>query len=1331
MKPDLESQPLLCDPLTGAYTRTALEAQFEQEIARAKRIGYPLSLLLLDLDHFKSINDAFGHPRGDEVLREFFQRIQKVSRAMDTIFRYGGDEFIFILPNTSGAQALKLARRLLKQLRNSPFEGTPPLSLTFSAGIASYPSDGQTLGVLLHSADQRNYQAKRAGRARIYSEDQNLQAEAIVSEPSRLIERERAMETLNSFMGALPDHKRGVLIVSGAPHAGRSLFLAEAGRTAHMRGYAVLALNGQPALKGRMYGVLVEARTAWEGMPFPSVAVTRFIAELQQMLAKRGYEGLIVTLDNLSYVDRATLDFVSSLFVSTAFPQLALIYASDSSPEPRGLPREAPLVKHAQLNPLTPAGTLIWIRQSLQWEPPSAFVHWLHKQTAGLPGLIHAGLKELVAHDLIYCSSGEWICRPDYFSYPLAEILQNQPPDPVQNLPTSLTDFIGRQEEIRGLRQLIQNHRLITVTGPGGIGKSRLAIQAVAESAFAFRDGACFVPLAPLSSADYLITAMADALHLSLSSPQHPQEQLLNYLQSKELILLLDGFEKLLEGTTLIDEILIRSPNLTILVTSRQHLGLETEISFELGGLAIPDPSSTDPLEDYPIIQLFLASARRSSPTFSLGDNDRPFLARICQLVDGMPLGVEFAAAWVHTFTCQEITRKIETNLSFLASDRPEIPERQRSLLAVFDSFWVLLSKEEQNVLRRLSIFRFGFSEAAAWQIAGASPFFLDALTARAYLRRIGHGRYEMHEFLRQYAADKLKEYPAQETKARDRHCTYYAHFLKSRDKRLLSEKKALEEIGGELENIRSAWHWAIEHKRLADLSASLEGLSSAYDLSGFLDEGRRMFELAAERLEKVDHPESLPNLSILRLQSRLRASQAHFLSALGMLDQGIEAAKQAVTLAQASQDTSTQAVALANLGKALRARGAYEAARAPLEDALKLAQPNRQSSVITDILVELGDIFLTQGDHAESIHQYQSAVRIAKKAGNRRGEGYSLRNLGVLTKNQGEYASARVYFERALQIFDETGDRRNSGWAYTNLGLVNEDLGDFSSARACFERALPIYRQTGDRSGECWGLNTLGYDLYIRGEYTAAWNCHQQALQISLTTGDRWAESISISNLGNIYTASGDYLRSREYKEKALAICRQIGDRWGEIWRLSEIGQIMHCLGRDAEARNLNESVLLMTEDTGDRPIQGFAYTRLGRALLGLNLLDDAIHAFTTAAMIRQDYGGPNMRIESLSGVARALLMQTHLDQAVAYVDGILQHMKKGPLFGTEEPLDIPLTCYLVLEAVDDKRASKVVSEACELVKTRAAQISDDEMRWSYLHNVPAHRKILEICKS
>lgn len=898
MQPDNTYQR---DALTGVYARGALELRLREETDRARRYHQSFSLVVLDLDHFKSINDAFGHKRGDEVLVEFTQRLLTLCRSTDLIFRYGGDEFVLILPHTDTTQSLIFAQRLLDGIRASTFPGEPPLTISASIGVSTFPTDGDTPESLFAVADQRHYQAKRAGRGRVVGEDLPETSITSLEAPSRLIERDRALETLQRFLKALPDHQRGIFHIIGAYGLGISRFLQEVRKAAELQNYGVLMLRGQTARKYRVYGVLSEARHDWPGLPLPATGQDSFATALQHLLTEHGYNGLLIILDDLPDIDRASLDCISKLFLSSALSRLALVYATSSPGAHRNLPQDAPLREQVLLEPLSPTGTRTWLRHTLHCEVSPPFLTWFHQATSGQPARIARGLAFLVNQGIVTPGIGRCGHREDFATLPLADQLDRQTIASPHNLPGALTDFVGREADIERLKRLIEEQRLIILLGPGGIGKTRLATQAAAESISLFPDGVYLVALSALSSADFLLPAIAEALRLPLAGADDPRAHLLSYMHTKDMLLVLDNFEQLRDSEPLLLDILERAPGVRLLITSRDRLRLPGGETFELSGLPFPTDEAAEHIEHYAAVQLFLHNAHHTNPDFVLTDQDRPFVARICRLLEGMPLGLELAAAWVRMFSCQSIATWIDENLVFLMANQPEVPARHFSLSAIIESFWNLLGPRERSVLRQMAIFRGGFRLEAARQVVGASPFFLDALVAKAFLHWTHQGRYAMHELLRQYAADQLHSAPHEQIQVQEQHALYYAAFVHQREAELLTTSAALADLQSEIENIRTAWNWAVSHANIHCLDQLAAGLAHFYTHSGRAHEGATTFAAAIDRIHRSTQGPRHPLDTTHALLASLYTQYARLLNDLGDTQQATVAVEQAARFTHAT----------------------------------------------------------------------------------------------------------------------------------------------------------------------------------------------------------------------------------------------------------------------------------------------------------------------------------------------------------------------------------------------------------------------------------------------
>jgi predicted ATPase/transcriptional regulator with XRE-family HTH domain len=386
----------------------------------------------------------------------------------------------------------------------------------------------------------------------------------------------------------------------------------------------------------------------------------------------------------------------------------------------------------------------------------------------------------------------------------------------VCNLPAPLTPLLGRQHELVQINRLLQDPqcRMLTLTGLGGIGKTRLAIEVAHAQRSTFPDGVHFVPLAAVTAVEYVAPTIADALGFTFHGLSDVQKLLLDYLREKSLFLVLDNLEHLPGAGQLLSDLLQNAPGLRLLATSRGRLNLHGEWVFEVQGLPVPPVDPHDELETYSSVALFLQSARRVVPGFLLAECNRADVVRICQLLDGMPLGIELAATWIRILSCGEIAHEIEHNLDFPTASAAGVPERHQSLRAAFDHSWNLLSAEEQRVMRQLSVFRGGFRRGAADQVAGASLSLLSALVDKSLLRRTGAGRYGMHQLIEQYVMAHLEANPEECGATHDRHCTYYVAMLQQHEEVLRAgiRTETMTELILEIDNLRSAWEWAVAH---------------------------------------------------------------------------------------------------------------------------------------------------------------------------------------------------------------------------------------------------------------------------------------------------------------------------------------------------------------------------------------------------------------------------------------------------------------------------------------------------------------------------------------
>lgn len=453
---------------------------------------------------------------------------------------------------------------------------------------------------------------------------------------------------------------------------------------------------------------------------------------------------------------------------------------------------------------------------------------------------------------------------------------------PRHNLAGATTPLVGRQGELALLALYLSDPdcRVVTLLGLGGTGKTRLGVQAAREQVRAdtlFTDGVYFVALEALSTPALILTSIAEATSLPLQGEREPLGQIVRAIGKHHLLLVLDNFEHLLEGATLLSDLVRGCPNLKLLVTSRARLDLLEEWTLPLQGLPYPDrnPSSepsdsaytgSELLDSEPLgsaslarayseseaaaargcgaVALFAERAKRVQPSFSLDAGTLPHVVTICRLVRGLPLGLELAAAWVRLMSCAEIAREIEQNLDFLTTSARNVTERHRSLRAVFEHSYVLLTPDEQRVLGKLSVFQGGFSRDAAQQVALAPLATLADLIDRSLVSSAQEARYEWHPLLHQYAREKLAEDPGEQRRVDAAHGAYYLHFLQQQGKgvRGADQREVLGAVERELENIRTAWRWAVKETQTEAIKRTAEPLRIFFDQRGRIHEGIELF---------------------------------------------------------------------------------------------------------------------------------------------------------------------------------------------------------------------------------------------------------------------------------------------------------------------------------------------------------------------------------------------------------------------------------------------------------------------------------------------------------
>jgi predicted ATPase/DNA-binding NarL/FixJ family response regulator len=699
--------------------------------------------------------------------------------------------------------------------------------------------------------------------------------------------------------------------------------------------------------------------------------------------------------------------------------------------------------------------------------------------------------------------------------------------DLIYNLPAPATSFLGREAELNDLARLLVEPgvRLLTIWGPGGIGKTRLAIAAAAQNARRFADGVVFVRLQPVSSTQGIAGAIAEALAIPLTGAADPYDQVLRALREKQQLLVLDNTEHLGDGIEAFSRLLAAAPGLTLLVTSREALRLREEWLFPLSGLPVPD-SASDAGADADALRLFFERARQARHNPVL-ETERAAAIEICRLVEGLPLAIELAAAWTRSLSCAAIAAEIQRNLDFLTTGLRNFPERHRSLRAVCDQSWALLTAQEQQVFARLAVIRAGFSAEAAAAVAGANLAMLDALVGKSIIRHAAGDRYQIHELLRQYAEERLHENADEVARTATALGQFYAAFLSrwfpGRAGQIMPSE-ALAAIALEIENIRVAW---------PDILAQTDG----------------------EALRRVMHV--ILDFSFMR----------------GPYREGAALIEQALERLRALPATAERQVAIADclhaLGLLRLRAGQIGEARQLFADSAAIADPlalPRSIGDSTEPLAGLGLVALVAGDYREAVRLGMAALQrgeAEQHGGNQRDGLYVLVSAALA---QGQYRIARRYAQRVYALVQELGNRWFLAYCHIALGHIASGRGAYAEARRHYEAAYLLREEFADPEGMALALAAQAKAALLEGNPIQSGYLYERSLAIYRYVGDQGGLAAALDGLGRAHIALGKYVAAREALARALRIATEMAYTPLQLSALISVAELLLVTGDQVE---------------------------------------------------------------------------------------------------------------------------------------------------------------------
>ncbi|HHW87215.1 MAG TPA: tetratricopeptide repeat protein [Chloroflexi bacterium] len=876
------------------------------------------------------------------------------------------------------------------------------------------------------------------------------------------------------------------------------------------------------------------------------------------------------------------------------------------------------------------------------------------------------------------------------------------------NLPAPLSSFMGRRNELAILVDFLTRPRtrLVTIVGEGGVGKTRLALavghtllemQTSLSDSERFVDGIWFVPLAGVEMADpadlvnQLVFAVASVFSLPFQRMDStPLAVLIDFLRSKRLLLILDNFEHLLDGASFVLDLLANAPSVFILVTSRAPLDCQAEQLLVLEGLPVPLNGETDAL-DFASIQLFVERANQQDPHFAVDRRTLHQIGELAALVHGNPLAMELAARWIRHLSIAELAAAFRHEDGILLSTRQQdVPLRHRSMEAVFEASWRLLSLEAQQALAKLTVFRGAFSRQAALAITQDAVDQLQELVNHSLLHIVqvstGRKKYVLHELLRQFAALKLaapeKIQPGLEADIRRRHSDYYLDLAAKHVDALYSRNMNLvaEEMQAEFDNFRAAWEWAMQEHSVSTITQAIPGLQAFYHVRSLYQEGEAVFDRAAAVLSTTAVSSSEAARVILELQ----LARAFFLNLLHRYKDAAEVAHKVLQACEEQNAASLTAVAQVEWGIAISLQGWHDAARQQLEKAAQSAHQLGLPLVEARALHAMFRCLLPVGEIEQAGSVLEQALLLYQRIGNRLGESFVLRSLGYVAHFQNEEKKALYFWERAVSIYQELGDQPRLISIWQHLGDAHAALGDLGRAYQYYDAA-----------------------------YTRREDVHDP--RHAAHTADGFAR---------LLIRLGRFAQARQLCQQALAELRRLGDQVGAIEALCTLAMAELQLGNAAAALVCLQEALELSRVSSAQVYEGSIVFGIGCALAAMNRCDKALDLYRQA-LNSHHAQGQYLAIVIKSEMAAVYLSQGRNADALALINEVLPLLNPSAFPKLRDPLRVWFICYQVLQANHVANAASYLTEAHAHLQAWAQSLDDDRLRASLLHQVAVNRAI------
>lgn len=953
----------------------------------------------------------------------------------------------------------------------------------------------------------------------MYMENKNFKFNNI----SRLIERDRDINILTDFLKQLYTEKCGILRIVATHGAGATSFLNIAYSIALEHNYEVININEYSFDKSKACNI-------------------NDLQNLESCLSERiknnKKNGLIIIIDSIDQMDKEIPSILGKLLSKENNLVQALIYSTKSNLTTNIDYVDVPVYKAIFLEPLSPKGLHQLFKSVLGWDnPPRTILEYLYNETRGLPKYIKSEIEFLIKKEIIiYGNQNGWSTNEEYLSTLVNKSGYKDYEFPKNNLPADVTEFIGRKDELEIICSLLEEARLVTLVGPGGIGKSRLSLKVASLCLSKYNDGVFWVSLSQITKTELLISSIAKILNIPEIQGQNILDAIKNTLRNKKILLILDNFEQLMDSACVLADLLTVAADLSLLVTSRQPLNVYGEHLFNVPPLEIPNLAgdlTVELLEKQPAVSLFLTRARAIKNDFGISKENASQIAKLCVALEGIPLAIELAAASIAKFSVNAMLNQSQNRLNWLTDGPNNLPDRQRTMKNTIEWGYNLLTPGQKRILTRLGVFKGKFDIKAVSAVINKKNDIenlhenLLSLANKSFLMIDQESKerdeccFNMLEIFREYAALLLST-DSDEKFIKECHAHYFFScaveaesnfYASNRQTGLNMLDKAYLDIICALE------YYTVTNCFEKELELAV-AMGFCWEARGYWDKGQGILQSIIQRQDNS-----------LNIKYYIKAYQwlGRFVFLNGNCEKAVKIFEQGLQLAMERNDRMGEAAIKYNLALANNISGNLKYEVELLNQSLGIYREADYKHGIAEVLQELGQVYYFNGSYDMADMCLNESLGIYKEYGDRYGILRSYGRMGLVLRGKGEFTEAMQMFHKYLLGCEEMDDRVEIILALINIAELARSQGDYAAARSYYLKSLRLGYELGYTATIARIKKDLGEVHHYMGEIDKSYELFNESLALLNETGHKGDVPWVYRNLAELELEQGNYLKAEE----------------------------------------------------------------------------------------------------------------------------------------------------------------------------------------------------------